>query len=62
MPVVLPRDAERRWLDDDPDDVEDLLTPYEGDMRAYPVSRAVNDPSNDAPELVTEADTEVGAG
>lgn len=56
MPVVLPRDEERRWLDDDPTDLDDLLTPYAGDMRAYPVSRAVNDPSNDSPELVVEAE------
>lgn len=64
MPVVLPRDGERRWLEDDPEDLEGLLAPYSGGMRAYPVSRAVNDPSNDAPELITEVDpgNEPGTG
>lgn len=56
MPVVLPLEAERRWLEADSEDAADLLVPYEGDMRAYPVSRAVNDPSNDSPEVITEAE------
>jgi putative SOS response-associated peptidase YedK len=60
MPVVLPRDEERRWLEDEPDDLDDLLAPYAGDMRAYPVSTAVNNPSNDSPELVTEVEAEAG--
>ncbi|PSP75183.1 DUF159 family protein [Halobacteriales archaeon QS_3_64_16] len=64
MPVVLPRDGERRWLEDDPGDLDDLLAPYSGGMQAYPVSQAVNDPSNDAPELITEVDpgSEPGTG
>jgi putative SOS response-associated peptidase YedK len=52
MPVVIPREAERRWLDGDPDELNSLLTPYAGEMDAYPVSRAVNDPANDTPELI----------
>lgn len=31
-------------------------------MHAYPVSRAVNDRSNDVPEVITEAETGVEAG
>jgi putative SOS response-associated peptidase YedK len=62
MPVVLPRESERRWLEDNAENLDDLLSPYAGNMDAYPVSRAVNDPSNDVPELITEADTEAGAG
>lgn len=54
MAVVLQEGDERRWLDDG--DAE-LLQPYPDDeMTAYPVSTAVNDPSNDSPELVEEVD------
>lgn len=56
MPVVLAPGDERRWLEGDPTEVDDLLAPYEGDMRAYPVSRAVNDPSNDSPKVITEVE------
>ena len=62
MPVVLPREEERRWLEDDAEDVVDLLAPYPGGMQAYPVSRAVNDPSNDAPGVITEVDPESETG
>jgi len=53
MPVVLAPDEEERWLAGN-GSVHDLLDPYEGAMRAYPVSTALNDPDNDAPSLVTE--------
>ena len=53
MAVVLPEDREREWLTAPADEAADLLEPYEGEMRAYPVSEAVNDPSNDTP-AVTE--------
>jgi putative SOS response-associated peptidase YedK len=54
MAVVLPEDDEERWLAGD----EDVLQPYPDDgMDAYPVSTAVNDPSNDSPDLVEEIDT-----
>ena len=54
MAVVLERDAERRWL---AEGGADLLRPYPDDeMTAYPVSTAVNDPSNDSPELVEAVD------
>ena len=51
MAVVLEPDSEREWLTTaDPDD---LLEPHPPDeMRAYPVSRAVNDPATDEPSLV----------
>ncbi|PSQ30635.1 DUF159 family protein [Halobacteriales archaeon SW_6_65_46] len=49
MPVVLASDGERRWLAE-PD--ESLLTPYDGEMDAYPVSKRVNSPANDDPDLV----------
>jgi putative SOS response-associated peptidase YedK len=60
MPVMLSPEEERRWLESDPeDDLADLLDPYPADeMRAYPVSSAVNDPGNDGPELVEEVPAE----
>jgi putative SOS response-associated peptidase YedK len=33
------------------DEAGALLAPYDGEMRAYRVSQAVNDPANDAPEV-----------
>jgi len=55
MAVVLSPDGEGRWLDSD--DGKDLLEPYPAaEMRAYPVSTAVNDPMNDSPGLVEEVD------
>lgn len=57
MPVVLSPDEESVWLSDGTgDERRSLLDPYDGgDMRAYPVSRAVNDPANDGPEIVRPA-------
>ncbi len=53
MAVVLPEGREREWLRAPAGEAADLLEPYDGEMRAYPVSEAVNDPSNDTP-AVTE--------
>ncbi len=50
MAVILDPEAERRWLTDD--DPAELIRPYPGDLRTYPVSTAVNDPANDRPELI----------
>ena len=56
MPVILPRDVEGVWLDRDNRDIEtliSLLQPYPAEeMRAYPVSRLVNSPSNEGRELI----------
>jgi putative SOS response-associated peptidase YedK len=58
MAVVLDADEERAWLDaDDPDERTALLdTPDPDPFHAYPVSAAVNDPSNDSPAVVEAAD------
>lgn len=57
MPVVLDRERERTWLTVEPEDAAELLTPAPADwLRAYPVSRAVNDPSNDRRSVVEEVD------
>ncbi len=51
MAVVLPEGREREWLRAPAAEAADLLEPYEGEMRTYPVSTAVNDPSNDSPSV-----------
>lgn len=51
MAVILEPGTEQRWLSGE--DPRELLEPYPaGEMRAYPVSTAVNDPSTDEPSLV----------
>ncbi|ELZ03871.1 SOS response-associated peptidase [Natrialba asiatica] len=51
MAVILDPADERQWLSDD--DPSDVLRPYPTEeMRAYPVSTAVNDPSVESPSLV----------
>ncbi len=58
MAVVLSPDEERSWLTADAADAQALLEPCPASLlRAYPVSRAVNDPVNDAPNVVQEIDT-----
>lgn len=56
MPVILPESAWRAWLDPlypDYDELRALLQPYSDTALAiYPVSRAVNSPKNDRPELL----------
>lgn len=55
MPVVLPPEAWARWLDPELTDAAELtglLGPYPGELAAWPVSRAVNRPANDGPELL----------
>lgn len=54
MAVILDRDEESSWLDGAP--VEDLEPTPEDTLCAYPVSTAVNSPSNDSPTLVDEVD------
>ena len=64
MPVILARDEERRWLSAAaPDDLQSMLDPYpDDDLEAYPVSRAVNDPSNDSPDVVEPVDVDEQSG
>lgn len=57
MPVILARADERRWLSADRANAGHLLVPCPAaDLRVYPVSRKVNDPSNDVPSVVQEVD------
>ncbi len=59
MPVILPREEYEMWLDPelrDPAPLLPLLAPYPSEaMTVYPVSRAVNRPSNDGPACVEPA-------
>ncbi|GAB3677388.1 SOS response-associated peptidase [Halopiger thermotolerans] len=58
MAVILEPDREREWLTADDPKAAGLLEPYPADeMRAYPVSTAVNDPSNDEPSLLEPLET-----
>ena len=55
MPVILPKELESFWLDDevqDPLDFTDILSPYSAEaMQAYEVSPLVNRPSNKGSEV-----------
>ncbi len=55
MPVILQRDQEGLWLDQDvrePEVLRDVLIPHSpGAMKAYEVSTLVNSTANDGPEL-----------
>jgi putative SOS response-associated peptidase YedK len=56
MPVILPPAAYQEWLNPSEADLQKLsllLQPFDADkMEAYPVSRTVNSPRNDSPDLI----------
>jgi putative SOS response-associated peptidase YedK len=54
MPVILKREDEKRWLSPEPEEfLTGLLKPFPaGEMIAFPVSRLVNNPKNDIPEIL----------
>lgn len=56
MPVILPPDVYSQWLapeDRQPAQLNDLLIPYpSSEMIAFPVSRMVNSPQTDTPDLI----------
>jgi putative SOS response-associated peptidase YedK len=56
MPVILHPDDHARWIDPaerSPESLQDLLVAYpEEEMEHYPVSRTVNSPANDLPEVI----------
>lgn len=55
MPWVLPEASWRAWMDPDTprDAITDILDAPETVFDSYPVSRQVNNPKNEGPELVT---------
>jgi len=54
MAVILDPTEEETWLTAETDTARELLDPYDGPMRSYPVSTAVNSPSNDSPALIED--------
>ncbi|WP_136715644.1 SOS response-associated peptidase [Halorientalis salina] len=59
MAVVLPRDEESTWLTASPDERAELCRPYPNDdLDAYPISTAVNDPTNDSPGVIEPDESE----
>ena len=56
MAVVLDSDEEDQWLHGDAEAVSALLDSYDGPMRTYPVSTAVNSPANDSPAVIEEVE------
>lgn len=56
MPVILKTDFYEQWLNPkikDTDKLQNLLVPYPADeMASHPVSRAVNSPTENSPELI----------
>lgn len=64
MPVMLEPAEEETWLrSQNEDDLRDLLNPFPDDqLRTYPVSTAVNDSSNDSPDVIEEIDSDQQSG
>lgn len=52
MPVMLDIGRFETWLSGPAIAAAELMEPYRGALAAFPVSRRVNDPSNDDPELI----------
>jgi putative SOS response-associated peptidase YedK len=56
MPAIIPRDREDLWLDPSVRDktrLLEILRPYPaGELEVYEVSRAVNSPRSDSPDLI----------
>ncbi|MDQ5848610.1 MAG: SOS response-associated peptidase [Pseudomonadota bacterium] len=61
MPVMLHARDVARWLDPAVkrvDAIADLLAPYPAqEMASHPVSKSVNDPNNEGPELIEVDDS-----
>ncbi len=58
MPVILSRELELKWLEDDISDktIVDMLRPYSAErMSGYPAHRAVNSAATDTPECIMVA-------
>ena len=57
MPVILEPDAWSIWLDEEPDDPTALLRPAaENVLRSWPVSRDVNSPRHNRPDLFDQVE------
>lgn len=55
MPAILTREEEEEWLNPDNAEIarlKELLHPYRGPMKGYPVSRRVNSPAHDDAQVI----------
>ena len=54
MPVILKKEDEKKWLGNtDQNELLELLKPFDARlMDAYPVSKLVNSPINNSPEII----------
>lgn len=59
MPVILPREAEKRWLASHSEpEILSLLQPFPAaDMEAYKISKLINSARNDSPEVIQKTGT-----
>lgn len=64
MPVILEESDEETWLSAaSTDELQSVLRPYPSEeLRAYPVSKRVNDPGNDSADLLEEIDGDEQSG
>lgn len=64
MPVMLEKSDEETWLNATEETVlHDVLDPYPSEeLRVYPVSKKVNNPANDSPDVIEEIDIGEQAG
>lgn len=63
MPVILEPDEEDTWLTGTPEEAAGVLDPHPPDpLEAYPVSKRVNDPSNDDESILEEVDVGTQSG
>ena len=58
MPVILEQKEEKTWLEENNSDVlKSLLKPFPAEsMTAYPISKLVNSPTNDSPEILNSVE------
>ncbi|MBU0979335.1 MAG: SOS response-associated peptidase [Nanoarchaeota archaeon] len=55
MPVILPKEKETNWLTDGPEDAKKLMKTYPEDgMKAFPISKLINSPENNGPEVIEQ--------
>lgn len=60
MPVIIERKKQNTWINNETDlkIIKELMRPYDSNkMESYEVSKAVNSPKNDSPDLVKPVDS-----
>ena len=55
MPVILSPENHETWLTAEPKEAAAFMTPYSGEVEAWPVDTLVNKVQNDGPELVARS-------